>query len=41
MQCTLWVGFQGDEHMNGEKEARQTGKCEEVDGRSPQLCKRV
>lgn len=27
--------FHGDEHMKGEKEARQTGKHEEFDGRSP------
>jgi hypothetical protein len=33
--------FQGDEHINGEKEARQTGKNVEVYGRSSQPCKRV
>jgi hypothetical protein len=33
--------FHGDEHMKGDKEARQTGKHEEVAGRFPQLCKRV
>jgi len=33
--------FHGDQHTNGKKDIRQTGKHEEVDGRSPQLCNRV